>query len=197
MCEFLSCVKTKDKNGTDKYYFLTHDLIHNTPRGEIIQKKYPGQGELVGHAAIRECFELRSNEGENWECDDFSTPDNFPSIIVKAIKRGEFRGFGEPKGLLSAAPYKAYQEATAAADKAYQEAMAAPYKAYQEAKAAADKAWQEATAAADKAWQEATAAADKAWQEAKAAADKAWQEATAAVFWDLFANPENRAEAWR
>ena len=131
MCEFISAIKTQGKNGKDKWYFLTYDLIHNTPRGEIIQKKYPGQGELIGHSAIREYFELRDTEGTNWECTDFSTPKNFPSVIIKALKRGEFKGFGTPEGLLSPSALAEYE--------------------------------------------------------------KIEQQA----FWDLFAIPKNRAEAWR
>ncbi len=99
MCEFLSAVRTTDKNGKDKYYFLTYNLIHNTPRGELLQAKYGGD-DLFGHSAIREYFEL-DDKGENWEQTDFSTPKNFPSVIVKAIKCGEFRGFLLPRGLLS------------------------------------------------------------------------------------------------
>ena len=95
----------------EQRYFLTHDLIHNTSRGEMLQKKYGGD-DLVGHAAIRDYFELQSGVGENWEQTDFSKPTNFPVILVKAIKRGDFRGLGEPKGLLTAPAGKAYQEAT-------------------------------------------------------------------------------------
>ena len=99
----------------------------------MLQKKYGGD-DLVGHAAIRDYFELQSGVGENWEQTDFSKPKNFPVILVKAIKRGDFRGLGEPKGLLTAPAGKAYQEATAPAGKAYQEAKDAAEKAYQEAK---------------------------------------------------------------
>ena len=42
-----------------------------------------------------------------------------------------------------------------------------------------------------------TAPAGKAYQEAKATAWKAYQEAKANTFWDLFSDPNNRAEAWR
>jgi vacuolar-type H+-ATPase subunit H len=197
MCEFLSAVKTKDKNGKDKYYFLTHHLIHETPRGEMVRKRFPGIDEVIGHSAIRAYYEIRDNESENWECSDFSTSANFPAIIVKAIKRGEFRGFGNPTGLLTAPAYKVWQEATAPAYKVWQEAKATADKVWQEATAPAYKVWQEATAPADKVYQEATAPAYKVWQEAKATADKVWQEATATAFWDLFAVSENRAEVWR
>ena len=150
MCEFVSAVKTKDKNGKDKYYFLTHDLIHNTPRGELLQKKYGGD-DLIGHSAIREYFYLRN--GENWECTDFSKPKNFPAVIVKAIKRGEFRGFGTPEGLLTAQAWKQYEDITAPAWKQYKDITAPAWKQY--------------------------------------------KDITAPAFWDLFANPQNRAEAWR
>ena len=173
MCEFLSAVKTTGKNGKDKYYFLTYNLIHNTPTGKLLQKKYGGE-DLIGHSAIREYFAL-DDKGKNWECSDFSKPSNFPSVLVQAIKNGEFRGFGTPEGLLAAEAYKRYQEA-----------KAEPYKRYQEATAEADKRWQEATAEADKRWQEATAEADKRYQEAKAT-----------VFWGLFMIPENRNPMWR
>mgnify|MGYP001603299729 CR=1 FL=1 len=38
---------------------------------------------------------MRYGAGENWECTDFSTPANFPAIIVKAIKRGKL-SYGHP-----------------------------------------------------------------------------------------------------
>jgi hypothetical protein len=147
VCEFLSAIKTKSKTGRDKWYFLTHDLIHNTPRGEIIQKKYKGDGELIGHSAIREYFELRSGTGENWECSDFSTPDNFPTVIVKALKRGEFKGFNVPAGLL-------LQTKRDAIDKEYQPKQDAIYKEYQTKRDAIDKEYQPKQDAIDKEYQD-------------------------------------------
>lgn len=174
MCTFLSAVKTKSK-GEDKWYFLTHHLIHNTPRGELIQKQFPGSDELIGHAAIRAYFQLRDGKCENWECSDFSTPDNFPAVIVKAIKRGNFRGFGTPKGLLS-------QPAAAEYEKATQQAWAEYKKATQQAWAEYEKATQLAAAECLKAFQQ-------AWAE--------YEKAKEPAFWDLFASPENRNPAWK
>ncbi len=153
----------KDKNGKDKYLFLTYELIHNTPTGKLLQKKHGGD-DLIGHSVIREYFDIRSGQGDNVEFTDFSSPKNFPAIIARAIKRGEFRGFGEPKGLLSAQAEKVYQETKAPAWKVYQETTAPAWKVYQET----------------------TAQALKVYQETKAQ-----------VFWDLFADPKNSAEAWR
>src|SRR3990167_6306486 len=119
MCDFISAVKTKGKNGEDKRHFLTHDLIHNTPRGELLQKKYGGD-DLIGHSVIREYFELRSGAGENWEQTDFSTPNNFPEVIVKALKKGEFKGFPFQKGLLINSLYDTYQDDRNSLDDTYQ-----------------------------------------------------------------------------
>jgi hypothetical protein len=172
MCGFLSAVVTNKGRKNERWYYLTRHLIDDTPRGKLLVKKYGGS-DLIGHSTIREYFNLEER-GQNWEQTDFSTPDNFPAVIVEAIKRGEFRGFGEPEGLLSAPAWKAYNEATNTAEKAYYEATNTAWKAYNEAKAPAEKAYYEAKAPA---W--------KAYNEAKA------------TFWGLFAIPENRNPAWR
>ena len=147
MCEFLSAVKTVNKNGEDKWFFLTHDLIQNTPRGELLRKKYGGN-DLIGHTAIREYYELRSGQGENWECTDFSTPRNFPPILVEAIKRGEFRGLGIPFVLLrqpALAEYeKIEQPAWAEYEKISQSALAEYAKIRQSALAEYEKIRQSA-----------------------------------------------------
>ena len=205
MCEFISAIK-KQVKGKDKYYFLTaKDLA--TPNGEILRKKYAGTDNVWGHTAIREFYGLREGEGWEWEETDFSTPTNFPPEIVEAIKAGAFRGMGYPTELLTAAAQKAYNEARATAQKAYYEARATAEKAYYEARATAEKAYNEAIAPANKAYYEARATAEKAYNEAIATAEKAYDEARATALkayyearnylWVLFADPENRAEAWR
>jgi len=183
MCEFLSAIKVT--NGETKWYYLTHDLIHNTPRGEMLQKRYCGD-DLIGHSAIREYFNLESNQGENWECTDFSTPKNFPDVLVKAIKQGEFRGLSTPEGLLSANAWKLYNETTASARKLYEETIANAWKLYEETRASAWKLYEETRAPAGKLYNETTAPAWKLYNETRASA-----------FWDLFANPDNRAEEWK
>ena len=216
MCEFLSAVKGKTKTGRDKWYFLTHALIHGTPRGELLQQKYGGD-DLIGHSAIREFFHLRS--GDNWECTDFSTPANFPPIIVKAIKDGEFKGFGTPPRLLSGpagaeyeksrqaawAEYRKVQQAASAEyEKVQQPAWAEYRKVQQAASAEYEKVRQAAVAECEKVQQPAWAEYEEVRQAAWAEYEKSRQAAVAeygksrqAAFWNLFANPENRAEGWR
>jgi hypothetical protein len=189
MCEFLSCVKTQDKNGKDKYYYLTHDLIHNTPRGEMIQKKYFGDGEVIGHTAIREYFEIRAGQGENWECTDFTTPKNFPAVIARAIKRGEFRGFGNPVGLLSFAvnaKWNAERDAVYAKWKAERDAVNAKWKPKSDAVFAKWNAERDAVYAK---WKPKSDAVNAKWN--------AERDAVNAIFWELFSDPKNRAKAWK
>ena len=194
MCEFLSAVKGKTKTGRDKWYFLTHALIHGTPRGELLQQKYGGD-DLIGHSAIREFFHLRS--GDNWECTDFSTPANFPPIIVKAIKDGEFKGLGTPPRLLSGpagAEYEKSRQAAWAEYRKVQQAASAEYeKVRQAAVAECEKVQQPAWAEYEEVRQAAWAEYEKSRQAAVAEYGKSRQ----AAFWNLFANPENRAEGWR
>ena len=171
MCDFVSWVE-KGRGKTKKYLYLNNALI-KSERGKELLKGLP-QDDLIGHGAICLFYGLEQDEGKNKECLDFSSPNNFPEVIAKAIKNGEFRGLGTPAGLLTATALKAYQEAIAPAEKAYQEAKAPAWKAYEKA-----------TATAWKAYQEATATALKAYQEAKA------------TFWDLFAIQENKNPVWR
>ena len=166
MCEFLSAVKVVGKSGKDKYYFLTYNLIHNTPRGKLLQKKYGGD-DLIGHGAIRDYFELKER-GENWEQTDFSTPDNFPPEIIKALVSGEFRGFitGNCLPLLTSIALQEYKKR----EPAYAE-------------------WEKIDAVwgkrADAVWEK---KADTLWE--KADAEKH-------IFWDLFAIKKNRNPKWR
>ncbi len=136
----------REVEGKRKVYFLTGKQVFHTKKGKELQEEL--HGDFIGHSAIRFYYDLpdTSQRGRLYEkeCDDFSTPDKFPTIIVRAIKRGDMRGMATPNGLLTAQAYKVWQEATAQ-----------PYKVRQEAEAQADKVWQEATAQPYKVWQEA------------------------------------------
>ena len=98
MCKFLSWIQL-GSGVRAKYYYITHDLIYKTPRGEILQLRWPGDGGFAGHAAISSYFE--EPVGFTVECTDFSTPDKFPSQLAEAIKDGKFRGVGMSLELLS------------------------------------------------------------------------------------------------
>ena len=164
MCEFISWIK-KD----EKIYYLTRTQI-DSPQGEALKKRFSGEGELLGHAAIRAYYDIDyGTEIECIECTDFSYPDNFPDVIVKAIKNGEFRNMAYPGGLLDTKAFAHIPNAVkAVADRV---------------KAVAD--WKKADADTEK------TVADRV----KAVAD--WEKAVSPFFWDLFANPENRTTRWK
>ena len=128
MCEFASWVEKGDK-----IHFLTKSQM-NSPQGEVLKKRFTGSGELVGHAAIRAYYDIC--DGKDKECTDFSTPDNFPEVIVKAIKNNEMDCFDFPMGLLT---QDAYDKARADYDKAW-DAYDKAWDAYDKARDAYDKA---------------------------------------------------------
>ncbi len=178
MCEFMSWVEKGDK-----VYFLTREQI-DSPLGETLKRRFPGTGELTGHAAIRAYYDLEN--GKNMECTDFSTPDNFPDTLVTAIKEGQFRGFGTPTALLSEPAWAEY-------DKIQKQATAEYDKIHQLAWAEYEKIRQLALAEYEKICQLAWAEYEKICHQARAEYNKICHQA----FWDLFAIPENRAKAWR
>ena len=89
MCEFVSWVEHEDK-----LYYLTANLL-NTKEGRALKKHLGAQyhEDIKGHGAIEHYFGIK---GKHHECTDFSSPNNFPAEIVKAMKSGAFRGIGIP-----------------------------------------------------------------------------------------------------
>src|SRR4030042_6729462 len=139
MCEFLSWI---EEDG--KVFYLTPKQIFNTTRGKALQKFCESQDDYVGHGAIRHYYHIAQNDGNNRECVDFSTPDDFPAVLVEAIKAGKFRGFNEqPAKLLPDQIDKAYREQVDQIDKAYREQVDQIDKAYQEQRDTIDKAYRE------------------------------------------------------
>ena len=94
MCHFISWI---ENNG--ELQFLTANDVFNTKRGRELQKHCENNADVVGHGAIE--FFTETSGGVHKECTDFSTPKNFPEVIVAAIKAGAFAGLGTPDGLLN------------------------------------------------------------------------------------------------
>ena len=180
MCDFLSVVEKGGKN-----YYLTHDLVYNTPRGKELQTWSENiEDDKLGHGAIRYYYNLKG--GEDREYTDFSSPSNFPKEIAEAIKSGVFRGMGTPEGLLLGAKRKLL-------DDDYK-AKCAPLYADYEAKCAPLDADYEAKRAPLYADYKAKRAPLYADYEAKR---KLLDDDYMNKFWDLFANPKNRRKCWR
>ena len=169
MCEFLSWIE-KDGN----VYYLTYRDIYNTKRGKELRDYCKNKDDYIGHGAIRHYYDNFVG-GKKRECTDFSTPNRFPTEIVSAVKKGEFRGLRTPVELLSAEGRKVYDAATAEAQKVYYAATAEPQKVYDAVMAEPQKVYDAATAEAQKVYY--------------AAIDK--------EFWDLFKVKKNRNPLWR
>ena len=119
----------------------------DSPQGQALKLRFPGQGELLGHAAIRAYYEI--DGGVDIEITDFSDPDKFPAVIVRAIQRGDFRGVAQPEGLLNQIAKKQYR-------------------------AVADPAWKQYRAVADTAKKQYRAVADTAKKQYRAVVDTAF-----------------------
>jgi hypothetical protein len=181
MCEFISWIEV----GKDIYFLTIDDL--NSSKGRKLKKHLGSQYEndVKGHGAIEWFYDM-PNKGTHKECIDFSTPDNFPNEIVKAIKESKFRGIGITFQLLSAAALAEHNKVTAPALAEYNKVTAAALAEYNKVTAAALAEHNKVTAAALAEYNKVTA---PAWAE--------YNKVTAAAFWDLFANPDNRAKAWK
>jgi len=87
MCEFISWIEFKD----EILYMTDRDL--ETSNGRKLLKDV-GYEDIEGHGLIRKFYNIADGKGKNKECEDFSTPDNFPFDIVRDIKKGLFSRFG-------------------------------------------------------------------------------------------------------
>ena len=130
MCEFVSWVEYGDK-----LYYLTANLL-NTKEGRAL-KKHLGTAyaeDIKGHGAIEHYFGIK---GKHRECTDFSSPNNFPAEIVKAMESGAFRGIGIPDAsqVLTKKAYTDYESKRASLDADYESKCAALYADYQSKRA--------------------------------------------------------------
>ena len=167
MCDFVSWIEHEEQ-----VLFLTTDHLKDKKGREL--KERIGS-DINGHGAIREYYDIGQGVGTERECTDFSTPDNFPPVIVEAIKQGKMRGFGHPEGLLCALAWAEYEKVRDAARAEY-EKVCAPARA-------------EYVKLHDAAWAE--------YEKVRDAARAEYEKVCAPAFWDLFADKRNRAEAWK
>src|SRR4030042_491139 len=111
MCQFISWKEYEGHN-----YYITKDKL-NTKDGEKLLRS-DVKDDIKGHGAIENYYPELKNKGINEECEDFSTPDNFPKDIVKDIKNGNFEGVGVCLDILNDIGRKEYHKIV---DPAYEE----------------------------------------------------------------------------
>ena len=173
MCDFISWY---EEDGA--VIFLTDDDLETKEGKEL--RKYLGDRftcDIYGHGAIKKFYELKGwgfpDGMQQKECNDFSTPNNFPPQIIEAIKSCNLIQIGRlPNSVLLPRGIKAIQK-----DKGRQEADAK--------REEADAKWQEADAKRQEAYAK------------RQEADVKWQEADANAFWKVFADTKNRKKVWR
>ena len=101
MCQFASWVEFKGKN-----YFLTNNDLDTKEGKKLLLPQY--KDDIKGHGAIRQYYPELKNKGNNKECEDFSTPANFPKDLVKAIKQGKLSRIGICLDVLNAQGKREY-----------------------------------------------------------------------------------------
>ena len=166
MCEYISWKEMPD--GSCR--FLTNKMLYHTRRGAELRRHNPDcPDDWVGHGAIDFYYDDKRDSGIQRECTDFYTPNNFPSVIVEAIKAGEMElpGVVFPEGLLKAALYAAYRKKRDVLYAAYEKKRAPLYADYKKKRDALYADYEKKWAALD------------------------------AEMWKLFANPKNRMKAWQ
>ena len=170
MCEWVSWIEYKNE-----LYFLTASDLR-TKEGRALRLYLGPQfsNDIKGHGAIDRYYGLKG-KGTHKECTDFSTPSNFPPAIVNAIKKGHFCGIGLAESLLTAEASAEYEKVEYAAWAEYEKVRA--------------PAWAEYEKVRDEAWAE--------YEKVRASALAEYEKVRAAAFWKIFADPKNRAKAWR
>ena len=202
MCEFMSWIEYQGK-----IYFLDDNKLNTKEGRELLQylgdRKYE---DIPGHGAILHYYPELKHKGKDKECTDFSTPDNFPSKIVEAIKKGLFVNFGACPQILTASAldlflrsetgkiYAELEKARAELEKAcdewyktraeWEKTLAEGKKTLAELKKARAE-WKKADAEWEKASDE--------WYNTRAE----WERADKSYFWQLARIKKNRIKLWQ
>jgi hypothetical protein len=189
MCEFISWIEYEKKN-----YFLTDKDLESKEGKSLI--KFLGndfQEDIKGHGAIRTYYNGGNQElgkklqwGKEKENTDLSSPDNFPSEIVTAIKEGLMSRIGMSLDLLNDEGKRKYNKIKDPAwaeynkikDPAWAECIKINDQALAEYKKINDQALAEYNKIKDPAWAEYNKIKDQAWAECIKINDQAWAEYT-------------------
>jgi hypothetical protein len=190
MCDFISWKNYKGKN-----HFLVNEDLATKEGKELLKPEF--EDDLCGHGAIEHCYPELKGKGENKECICFSSPDNFPKEIVKAIKQGKISRFGICLDILNDLGKGEYekirQSALAEYEKIRQSAWAEYEKIRQSALAEYEKTRQPAWAEYEKIEQPAWAEYEKIRQPALAEYEKTRQPA----FWKIAKQKKYRKDNWK
>jgi hypothetical protein len=188
MCNLVSWVELKINEKTKEYFLTTKDL--KTKEG-VEFKKYLGKkcaDDIVGHGAIEHYFFEVKGKGVHKECEDFTSPKNFPKSVSQAIKKGLFN-YAYTDNLLTMLTPKARADY----DKIYNSARAEFNRIVDPARAEFNRIVDPALADYDKIYNSALADYDKIVNSALAD----YNVIKRVEFWKLFSDKKNRINAWK
>lgn len=123
MCNFISWINYKDQN----YYLTNQDL--QTKEGKVLLKPKV-KADIAGHGAILAYYPELEGKGKHEECEDFSTPKNFPKEIVTDIKVGRFINIGVCTEILNATGLEKYENIQQSAWEVYLKIQQPAWEAY-------------------------------------------------------------------
>lgn len=83
MCEFISWLEIK-KNGQKHILHLDDQELFSERTRELL--KGSKDNDFLGHNAIREVYNLKTNEGQEGECKDFWETDKLPKELQPQLK---------------------------------------------------------------------------------------------------------------
>ena len=193
MCDLCSWI---EKDG--KIVYLTADDVFRTKRGKELQRWDPNPYDWYGHGAIRWYYHFKG--GQEHECTNFSSPDNFPPALVEDIKKGKMFGFGiskDMRGMLLKPASAKYQKAEDATYAEYRKAEVAASAKYQKARGFPLVGYGKARGAAQAECRKILGAAQAEYHKAEDAAFAECRKARGAALAEIFSDPKNRKKAWR
>jgi hypothetical protein len=172
MCDFISWIEKDGKI----YYLDKHCLL--TKEGKEL-RKYLGdhfENDIKGHGAIDRYWGLKG-KGVHKECTDFSTPENFPKVIVDALLNGDLIGIGIPYTfqVLNKSAYDKYKKVR---NSEYDEYLKVEDLAYDEYLKVRDLAY------------------DKYEKVRDSIYDK-YEKVEKNTFWEIFLKKEKRSRNWK
>ena len=194
MCEFISWTEYKGE-----LYYLTNYELNMRPGIEFKKKLHNNfYGDIVGHGAIKEYFGLHHLRCTDFECTDFSTPDNFPKEIIEDFKDGKFSDIGMPKptSILKQTAMKTYNKIQKPNYYEYYEEELQTRKKYNKISIEL-QAKREYDDVEQGRYSEIELQTKKEYANIKNSTFRKHYKIMLEIFWTLFADPKNRIEAWK
>jgi hypothetical protein len=190
MCEFISWKEHQGKN-----YFLTNADLDTKEGKKLLLTEV--KADLCGHGAIESFYPELKGKGINKECKDFSSPDNFPSEIVDAIKKGKLSRIGICLDVLNDKGKTKYEEIRQPASAKYEKIKQQAWAKYLEIKQQAYAKYKEIE---QPAWAKYLEIKQQAYAKYLEIEQQAWakyEEIQQQAFSEIISQKKYRKEEWK